>query len=574
MDHTAAKAAVALLSLEQHLVEPATAAALLADADTRGVSPLIALIARSREADLLAAVAAAGDLELVDLLAPDRPYTVDRDLLAGIDLRRLEELVAVPLRDTAGRIVMVAANPLSPVLAEFCRSIKAGVAKVCLGQGAQIRSFLLRETTSIQTDALASALEDTTVEDEQDQAAAANEGVLVSEGQVSEWLTGIILSAISQGASDLHFERALNGRLLLRFRIDGTLIEQSVPAALAGKEREVISALMLRARMDSSNHLEPQDGGFGLKVAGRAIDARVGMVPAVVGPSVVVRLLDSANVERSLDSMGFSTEALEVMRQVSRQKQGTVIIGGPTGSGKTTSLYAMLREVASPEKKLMTAEEPVEYKLPWMTQVEVKPGRGERSLTFARALRQFLRQDPDVILVGETRDFETAETVAHAAMTGHLVFSTLHANSTLLAYSRLIDMGLERFIVAEAISLLMSQRLVRRVHQCATLRPVTDTEAAYLATLGGGHITQVAEPVGCGACSNTGYRGRIPILEILRPTEDVRAAVIRGASTAEMRELVTTDPDVFYIPMATDALRHVAAGTTTVTELRDMLSGS
>ena len=564
VDNNPEATAVALLCSEQHLLPAHAALGLLDQAQRSETSPVEALVASVGLTAVLIATAAAAGVDYTDLDAPDQEYLLDRELLARTDLRWLEKLTAIPLLGPDGSIVVVTANPLARDLLDFCSSLSG--ARAVLGSASQIRGTLLRELANLGTDVATEAA------DEEAAAAAPVAGpkVLASGGAVVEWLTAQITSALSQGASDLHFERDAARRLLLRFRIDGVLTPQRVPAALAARGQQVVSSLMGRAHMDPSDHITIQDGAVSMRIAGRGVDLRVNTIPTVNGSEVVVRLLDSANVQRKLDDMGFSARALGIVREVAHGRQGAVLISGGTGTGKTTTLYALMSEIASPDLKVTSIEDPVEYRKPSMTQIEVTSGLGERSLTFAKVLRGVLRQDPDVILVGETRDRETAETVAHAAMTGHLVFSTIHANSTLETYTRLTDMGVDRWVIADSLTLLLSQRLLRRVHSCAKIRPVTEGEAIYLARHGGEAVTTVAEPTGCPACRGTGYRGRVPVLEVLRPTESVRAAVIAGASRAQLREIVA-DPSVPYIPLAEDALRHVAAHTTSLAEMRAVL---
>ena len=556
--------AVALLCAEQHLLPAHSALTLLEQASRSATSPVDALVASVGRDAVLAAIAAVAGLELVDLTAPEQRYLLDKGLLARSNIAWLEKLTALPLLGPDGEVVIVAANPLTQGIAELCQAMSGAVA--VLGSADQIRDTLLRALTSRDTDAATEAADDAAA------AAAPAEGpkVLASGGAVSDWLEATIRSAISQGVSDVHLERDGAGRLLVRFRVDGTLEPQRVPAAIASQGKQVIAAMKHRAGMDASDSVIIQDGRQSMHIAGRAVDLRVNTVPTVNGGEIVIRLLDSANVQRKLDDMGFSPEALALLREAAHSRQGACLVSGGTGTGKTTTLYALMNEIAGPDLKVVTIEEPVEYRRPLMTQIEVTTGLGERSLTFATGLRGTLRQDPDVILVGETRDKETAETVFHAAMTGHMVFSTVHANSALETYGRLIDMGVARWTVADSVTLLLSQRLLRRVHSCAKIRPVTEGEAAYLAELDGSHVATVAEPVGCPACRGTGYRGRIPVLEVLRPTESVRAAVIAGASRAQLREVVT-DTSVPYIPLSQDVLRHVAAHTTSLAEMRSVL---
>jgi type II secretory ATPase GspE/PulE/Tfp pilus assembly ATPase PilB-like protein len=274
-------------------------------------------------------------------------------------------------------------------------------------------------------------------------------------------------------------------------------------------------------------------------------------------------------IRTRLDDMGFSTAHLGVLREVMQRSQGTVLAVGPTGSGKSTTLYALLREVNAGEKNVLTVENPVEYRLPMIGQTEVRPGLGTRSMTFPRALRTILRLDPDVILVGEIRDDETAEVAMQAAITGHLVLSTLHANSALAAFPRLVNMGLPAYLVAEAISVVISQRLLRRVHECARVEEPTPEEVASLTSLGLPVPESVAHPVGCGGCSGSGYRGRVAAVEVLEPSPELRSLIVAQAPIGQLIEVADRQG---FVPIISDGLRHVTAGRSTVSEMTRVLS--
>jgi type IV pilus assembly protein PilB len=248
------------------------------------------------------------------------------------------------------------------------------------------------------------------------------------------------------------------------------------------------------------------------------------MLPLMTGPAVVLRLLDSANIKRRVSDMGFNDEQLHVLRKFTASNQGMTIVSGPTGSGKTTTLYALLREISSLDRHVATIEDPVEYRLPLINQVQVRHTES-KPLTFASALRALMRMDPDVILVGEIRDAETAKVALDAAITGHLVLSTVHARDAAGTFERLVEIGAPPYVVADAVSVSVAQRLIRRVHTCATMMPVSDSEARRLEMLGLEIPKMLAHPTGCELCANTGYQGRVAIAEVLTSTPQIREMI-------------------------------------------------
>jgi len=380
---------------------------------------------------------------------------------------------------------------------------------------------------------------------------------------MQEWLDAVLNRAVSENASDVHFMFNADKTLLLRFRVDGVLREQRVPPQI--RAMEAVGSLLSRCEtMDSANFREPQDGTFSFEAAGRPVDARVAMLPQSYGPTVVVRLLDSLNIRTRLDDMGFSRQQLQAMRAAMRQSQGTVLTVGPTGSGKSTTLYALLRETNAAEKNVLTVENPIEYRLPYIGQTEIRDGLGDRSLTFARSLRSILRLDPDVILVGEIRDKETAEVAMQAAITGHLVLSSLHANSALGAFPRLTNMGLPPYLPAEALSLVISQRLLRRVHECAEVGPPTREDLILFERFELPPPDQVRQPRGCPGCNSSGYRGRVAVVEVFTPSQKFRSLATTGAGIPELGRCAREEG---FISIDRDALRHVAEGRTSVAEM-------
>ncbi len=382
-----------------------------------------------------------------------------------------------------------------------------------------------------------------------------------SDAPVVRLLQMLFEDAVKMKASDIHIEPD-EKVLRLRQRIDGVLNEQLI------KETRIASALVMRlkimAGLDISEKRLPQDGRFNIRVKNHNLDVRVSTMPVQFGESVVMRLLDQSGGVASLDKSGMPAEMLARFRTLLQRPHGIVLVTGPTGSGKTTTLYAGLAELNSPEKKIITVEDPVEYRLPRINQVQVN---AKIDLTFARVLRAALRQDPDIVLVGEIRDQETAEIGLRAALTGHLVLSTLHTNDAMTSAMRLIDMGVEPFLVATALNAVLAQRLIRRVcRNCAEEHEADMRQLPWLENLHGGSLAgrRFMRGRGCHQCHNSGYSGRIGVYELLELDEPLIAALRRGDPQG-FAEAARQQPH--YRPLAACALDYALEGLTSVDEV-------
>lgn len=388
---------------------------------------------------------------------------------------------------------------------------------------------------------------------------------------VTQRLNGILLDAIRGRASDVHFE-PWSGGLRVRFRIDGGLYEQ--PSPPAAQAEALVSRIKVMARMDIAERRLPQDGMAQVRLGGRLVDIRVSTVPVADGERVVMRLLDRDNAWLPLEGLGMGPAVLGPFTDLIARPHGLAVVSGPTGSGKTTTLYSALSTLDSTRRNILTVEDPVEYRLPSIGQIQVKPKIG---LTFASGLRHILRQDPDVILVGETRDPETAEIAIRAALTGHLVFTTLHTNDAPSAVARLADMGIEPYLLASCLRGVLAQRLVRRL--CAACRrPVaaaalrnrlgtSERAAALLDALPAG--ASPCEAAGCGECLE-GYRGRTGLFEFMAVGEATAETIRHGAFDAAALRAAAKGEGRF-VSLAEDAVRKLASGETDVHEILGVL---
>ena len=376
------------------------------------------------------------------------------------------------------------------------------------------------------------------------------------DAPVVRLINALLSEAIKEGASDIHIETQ-ERRLVVRFRIDGILREMVEPRrALAPL---LVSRIKVMARLDIAEKRLPQDGRVSLRVGGHEVDVRVSTIPSQYGERVVMRLLDRGATRLGLERLGMSPRDAEVFGRLLARPDGMVLVTGPTGSGKTTTLYAALDRLNDQSRNIMTVEDPIEYSLDGIGQMQVNP---RTELTFARGLRAILRQDPDVIMVGEIRDRETAEVAVESAMTGHFVLSTLHTNTAIGAVSRLIDMGVERFLLAPMLAGVLAQRLVRRL--CPDCRETGAASADDAAMLPG---LVVGEPVhhakGCPACQGVGYRGRSGLYEVVEITAALESAIHTGAAEADLTALArAAGPGLID-----DGLRAVRSGMTTVAEV-------
>jgi type IV pilus assembly protein PilB len=382
----------------------------------------------------------------------------------------------------------------------------------------------------------------------------------MDEAPIVKLVNSLIADAVRKGASDIHIE-PYEKTMRVRFRIDGALQEMMAPPYKF--KAAITSRLKIMADLDIAERRVPQDGRIKIKVINRTIDLRVNSLPTIFGEKIVMRILDKTNLNIDLEKLGFEPASMKDFLSAILNPYGMVLVTGPTGSGKTTTLYSALSRVNTPNVNVMTAEDPVEYNLDGINQVLVNDGVG---LSFAAALKAFLRQDPNIIMVGEIRDIDTASIATKAALTGHLVLSTLHTNDAPSAIGRLIDMGIEPFLVASSVNLILAQRLVRKVcahcrHEAELTDEVLEELQMERSLLAGATIV---EGTGCVDCNNTGYRGRAGVYEVMAITPTLRDLILQRASAIEMKRTAVQGG---MLTLRRDAIMKLRRGVTSVEEV-------
>ena len=389
--------------------------------------------------------------------------------------------------------------------------------------------------------------------------------VMANEPTVVNLVNVIISAALRERASDIHLV-PFEGVIQLRYRIDGLL--QETPPPPKPLHAALVSRIKIMADMNIAERFLPQDGHIQINHRGARVDIRVGTMPTIYGESVVMRLLEKNTKLLSSRELGLDEARASAMERLVEKPHGLFLTTGPTGSGKTTTLYSILQGIYAPEKKIITIEDPVEYELAGVAQIPVRPTRG---FTFATGLRAILRQDPDVIMVGEIRDTETAEIAIRAALTGHQVFSTLHTNDAPGAVTRLTDMGVEPFLISSSLEGVLAQRLVRKIcPSCRTVAPVEDEVRIKIEAMGGGRLEGTFyRGAGCDDCRKLGYRGRVGIFELLVVNPEIRELILQRRSSLEIRNAAVKS----MITMQQDALRKAADGMTTLDEIVRVCSG-
>jgi|tagenome__1003787_1003787.scaffolds.fasta_scaffold20957562_2 general secretion pathway protein E len=490
---------------------------------------------------------------------------IDLNLLRGFPLKLIHRHSVFPIERVNGTLRVATSDPfdlypldelsattgltIEPVLAQreqIARHIKAH-----LGVGSETIDDLMAQ----QDEEDIQLLDDVDIDSEASEEA--------QEASVIRLVNEILIEAIDSRASDVHIESQASG-IKVRYRIDGILHAQPVPPEINRFQAAIISRLKIMARLNIAEKRLPQDGRIKLRVSGREIDVRVSVIPMLHGEGIVMRLLDKGRMKLSLEGLGMDPDLRSEFNELIRLPHGIVLVTGPTGSGKTTTLYSSLLEIKDESTKIITTEDPVEYQLEGINQIQVHPKIG---LTFAASLRSILRHDPDIVLVGEIRDMETAENAIQASLTGHLVFSTLHTNDAPSAYTRLVDMGVEPFLVASTVEAVMAQRLVRSL--CAKCKEAFEPKREDLPKdfPWEEYIKRgdpIFRPKGCRACRQLGFEGRQGIFELCVTTEAVRQLAHERTSSWEIRKAARAGG---MRSLREDAWLKVLGGVTTIDEV-------
>ncbi len=484
---------------------------------------------------------------------------IDRELLTLIPSKLVHRCCLFPIDRKNGIIRVATFNPFDLYAFDELRMLTGSKIEPVLATEADI-SRLIKQHYGVGGQTIEDMLsaEDLEVVSDTDQPHD-SEIEAAQEATVVKLVNEILIEAIRDRASDVHVE-PFDNDLRIRYRIDGVLHTTNVPPEIRRFHAAIISRIKILSNLNIAEKRLPQDGAFNVKAHHRDIDIRVSIIPTCYGEAVVLRILDKQSILMDLPELGMDGDVLARFRTIIHMPHGIILVTGPTGSGKTTTLYSALNTIRSDEIKILTVEDPIEYFLEGVNQVQVKPKIG---LNFAHGLRSFLRHDPDVILVGEIRDRETAEVAINASLTGHMVFSTLHTNDAPSATTRLLEMGIEPFLVTSSVEGILAQRLVRRI--CTKCREAYDPDPHKLPSdlkLQPGE--QLYRGVGCRDCRNTGYKGRLGIFELLRMTDELRELVIRRTSATEIRHLGCRQG---MILLREDGLRKVCEGRTTVEEV-------
>jgi general secretion pathway protein E len=451
-------------------------------------------------------------------------------ILKSLSPKYLRQYAVCPVSVDGGVLTLAAADPLNPIIVDDLRQFTGLVIRLVVSPADAITEAIDRTYDGAATplQRIVEGMDDESGGDGDEDVNHLRD--MAFEAPVVRLVNLLVENAIAAEASDIHIE-PFEDSLRIRYRIDGLLYDQESPPRRL--QAAVTSRIKIMAEMNIAERRLPQDGRIRVTLHGRRVDIRVSTIPTVHGESIVMRLLDRSSVFLPMDRLGFGPDTLARFEGLIKRPHGIILVTGPTGSGKTTTLYAALDKINSSDRKIITVEDPVEYQLKGVNQIAVKPKIG---LSFATGLRHIVRQDPDVILVGEIRDLETAEISIQAALTGHLVFSTLHTNDAPAAITRLQDMGVEPYLLASVLEGVLAQRLVRRI--CQACRDEDNPPAADLEALGvnASADTLLFRGKGCDECRGTGYRGRSGIYELFPITEDVRSLVLRRASSREIRQ--------------------------------------
>ncbi len=535
--------------------------ALAKIADGRARNPEMGLVEAvlkfggAKEADFLRKTGEFLGFDYVELeKAQPRP-----DVLQKLPASAVYQYNVLPLKFADGVLTVVSSDPFSTMAADGLRLAAGCPVKIALAPREEIDKAV-KKFYGVGADAIEKMIEDGryAVDEDDGSMSKIDVGAEGEEASIVKFVNRIIAEADRQGATDIHIEPQ-ETELRIRYRIDGMLHKVDVPPQLNRLKSAIISRIKVMANLDIAEKRLPMDGRIGIRLGGEDIDIRVSTMPGAWGESISLRLLaKSGNFVKMVD-LGFNPRDFKVVDKIIRRPNGIFLVTGPTGSGKSTSLYSFLHEVNTMDVRILTAEDPIEYQMDGIIQVQMNKDIG---LDFARTLRAFLRQDPDKIMVGEIRDRETAEIAINASLTGHMVFSTLHTNDAAGAFPRMIDMGVEPFLIASAVAGVMGQRLCRRL--CPKCRREVPLDRKFYDLSYPPEKDTVFEPDGCEDCAKTGYKGRRALFEVLEVDEEIEGAIVRRANATEIRDISLSKG---MKTLREDGWAKVFAGVTSVKEI-------
>ena len=509
----------------------------------------------AKEADFLRKTGEFLGFDYVELeKAQPRP-----DVLQKLPASAVYQYNVLPLKFADGALTVVSSDPFSTMAADGLRLAAGCPVKIALAPREEIDKAV-KKFYGVGADAIEKMIEDGryAVDEDDGSMSKIDVGAEGEEASIVKFVNRIIAEADRQGATDIHIEPQ-ETELRIRYRIDGMLHKVDVPPQLNRLKSAIISRIKVMANLDIAEKRLPMDGRIGIRLGGEDIDIRVSTMPGAWGESISLRLLaKSGNFVKMVD-LGFNARDFKVVDKIIRRPNGIFLVTGPTGSGKSTSLYSFLHEVNTMDVRILTAEDPIEYQMDGIIQVQMNKDIG---LDFARTLRAFLRQDPDKIMVGEIRDRETAEIAINASLTGHMVFSTLHTNDAAGAFPRMIDMGVEPFLIASAVAGVMGQRLCRRL--CPKCRREVPLDRKFYDLTYPPEKETVFEPAGCEDCAKTGYKGRRALFEVLEVDEEIEGAIVRRANATEIRDISLSKG---MKTLREDGWAKVFAGVTSVKEI-------
>lgn len=547
---------------KQGLIRPDQLQQALAEATKKKakLGSVIVELGFLKDSQILRALEKQYNLPGVDLSTVD----IDQSILTLIKKEFCERFSCFPFSKAGTTLVVAFSDPTNLDVRDQLRLLTKCKIQPVIATELTISSCIDKHYST-----LSQATSDVTSDkvEEGDVAVQSTQGIEVGEAEgndapVVKFVNGVLMEAMRRRASDIHFE-PYEKNFRVRFRIDGSLIEVAQPPSNNGAS--IVARIKIMSKMDIAERRRPQDGRLKIKINkdNREMDFRVNTVPTMWGEKVVMRLLDKSNLQLDMTKLGFEEDDLKLFKQCVNLPQGMVLITGPTGSGKTTTIYSALAELNKPDVNISTAEDPIEFNLDGINQVQMN---ADIDLTFSEALRAFLRQDPDVIMVGEIRDLETAEISFKAASTGHLVVSTLHTNDAPSTIIRLTEMGVPNYLITSTVNLIVAQRLVGKI--CESCKEPIQLPEATLVNLGVSRVDipkfQLMRGKGCTNCNNTGIRGRLAIYELMPMTEKIKEAILRNASAQELRKITR---EIGLRTLRRSGLLKLARGQTTIDEV-------